>query len=266
VLPNLNIAEEEIVEGHKISATELKWVYNDFEPEAGDNFRITMAAPSVWQELLKEQEWVSKHPLDGDAWGRLGKLSKDLAFSSRRRGFRVWQIGNDKGAQALYQTSLEAYENAVRLNKIDAISHAGLADLLGYYAYYAGVEGIYTMPETMRALEEMHTALKLAWKAERVLAIANELPFFLNGGMVQVGSEYDFPWLTATPTVTPSLTSMPPTETLQVDTATATVMSPSATPQPSATAIPEKKFFPLCGSAILLPLLLGGLVIFRKIN
>jgi hypothetical protein len=264
VLPNLNAVEPEMVEGHKISANELKWVFTEFEPEARDNFKITIAAPSVWQELLQEQEWVSSHALDGDAWGQVGKLSKDLAFSSRRRGFRAVWIINDIGAQALYQMSLAAYENAVRLNKIDAISHAGLADLLGYYAYYAGIEGINTMPEIMRALEEMHTALKLAWKAERVLTIANELTFYLNGGMVQNGTEFDFPWLTATPTTTPTTTPLPPTETLQAGTATATVVRPSATLQPSATATPEKRFYPLCGSAILMPLLLGGLVVYRR--
>ncbi len=266
VLPNLNGVEREMVAGHKISATELKWVFNDFEPEARDNFMISMAAPSVWQELLEEQAWVSGHTWDGDAWGRVGQLSKTLSFSSRRRGFRAWEISNDIGAQALYQTSLKAYENAVRLNEIDAISHAGLADLLGYYAYYAGIEGINTRSEKLRALEEMHTAIKLAWKSERVLEIANELTFYVEGGIVQNGSEYDFPWLTATPTSMPTMTPMPPTETLQADTATATLLSPSATPQPSATATPEKRFYPLCGSAILLPVLLGGLVVTRRLK
>jgi len=266
VLPNIDGVEPEMVEGHKISANELKWVFNDFEPEARDNFTITMAAPSIWQELLQEQKWVSGHAWDGEAWERVAKLSKSLAFSSRRRGFRAWEISNDIGAQALYQMSLEAYENAMRLNEIDALLHAGLADLLGYYAYYAGIEGINTMPEQLRALEEIRTALKLAWKDEKVLEIANELTFYINGGIVQDGIEFDFPWLTATPTVTPTMTPLPATETPQGGTATATVVSPSATPQPSATATPKKRFYPLCGSAILLPLLLGGLVITRRMK
>jgi hypothetical protein len=266
VLPDHNDVEPEMVDGHKISANELKWVFNDFEPEVRDNFSITIAAPSVWQELLQEQAWVNGHTWDGEAWGRVGKLSKSLAFSSRRRGFRAWEISNDKGAQALYLMSLEAYENAVRLDKLDALWHAGLADLLGYYAYYAGFEGINTMPESVRALEEMRMALALAPKDEKVLEIANELTFYVNGGIVQEESGFDYPWLTATPTTTPTLTPLPPTETPQADTATVTLVSPRETPQPSATATPEKRFYPLCGSAILVPLLLGGLVVLRRIG
>ena len=266
VLPNLNAVEREMVEGHKISANELKWVFNDFEPEARDNFSITIAAPSVWQELLQEQAWGNGHTWDGEAWGRVGRLSKSLAFSSRRRGFRAWEISNDKGAQALYQVSLEAYENAVRLDKLDALWHAGMADLLGYYAYYAGIEGINTMPESLRALEEMRTALLLAPKDEKVLEIASELIFYVDGGIVQDGMEFDFPWLTATPTTTPTLTPLPLTETPQADTATATLVSPSETPQPSATATPEKRFYPLCGSAILVPVLLCGIVLWRRLS
>lgn len=265
VLPNVNGGVVEMVEGHKFSANELKWVFNDFEPAAKDNFSITMAAPKLWQELLREQAWVSRNTWDGESWGRVGRLSKVLAFSSRRRGFRAWEISNDRGAQALYQMSVEAYENAVRLEKLDQLWHAGFADLLGYYAYYAGIEGIDTMPETLRALEEMDMALRLARKDERVLEVANELTFYVNGGMVQNGNGYDFPWLTATPTTTSTATAVPPTETPQVDTVTATLVRPSETPQPSATATPEKGFYPLCGSAILLPLLLGGLVIFRRL-
>ncbi len=264
VLPMLNGEVAEMVEGHKISANELKWVFNDFEPGAKDNFSISMAAPKVWQELLQKQAWVSGHAWDGEAWGQVGKLSKALAFSARRRGFRAWEISTDIGAQALYQMSVEAYGNAVRLEKLDQLWHAGFADLLGYYAYYAAMEGIDTMPETLRALEEMDIALRLARKDERVLEIANELTFYVNGGMVQDGMDYDFPWLTATPTTTPTATAMPPTETPPVATATATVASRTETPQPSATATPEKRFYPLCGSAILLPVLLAGLVMFRK--
>jgi hypothetical protein len=264
VLPNLNGAEAEMVEGHKFSANELKWVFTDFEPETGDNFSITIAAPSVWQELMKEQAWVGKNAWDGEAWGRVGKLSKMLAFSSRRRGFRAWEISNDKGAQTLYQMSLDAYENAVRLDKIDALWHAGLADLLGYYAYYAAFEGIDTRAESLRALAAMRTALSLAPKDEKVLEIANELTFYVDGGIVQEGSKFDFPWLTATPTTIPTATAVPPTETLQSVTETPAVVSASETAQPSATATPEKRFYPLCGSAILIPLLLVGLVLIRK--
>ena len=185
VLPNVNAGMAEMVEGHKISANELKWTFSDLEPEAEDNFNITLAAPKVWQELLREQAWVNGHTWDGESWGRVGRLCKTLAFSSRRRGFRAWEISNDKGAQALYQMSVEAYGNAVRLDKLDQLWHAGFADLLGYYAYYAAMEGINTMPETMRALEEMDMALRLARKDERVLEVANELTFYVNGGMVQ---------------------------------------------------------------------------------
>jgi hypothetical protein len=249
---------------HKLSGSELKWVYADFEPSLSDNFSISIVAPSVWQEVLNERQIVSKNPDDGEAWGRLAKLYKELTFSSRRRGFRYGQFSSDEGAQLLFSLSESAYEKAVKIKFYDPLWHAGYADLLGYYACYAKYDGIDTRREAVKALQEIQLALQMAPKDEKVLIIANDLLYYLDGGIVEVNGEFDFPWLTATPgwmTPTPEPTATRTPEITLAATAVSVNFGPTKTAQPMQTALtPEpKKVIPVCGSILLLAL---GFILF----
>lgn len=269
VLPSNRADEPNLVVDHKISSNELKWTWTDLEPERGDNFEIWTVQPSVWQKVLDAEEQVKKTSYDGEAWGMLGKLYKLLAFDTRRKGFRSGNYVTDAGAQELYHKSVSAYENAVRLKALDPLWHAGFADLLAYYAYHAGFEGIDTMPEKLQALQEMQKALVLAPKDEKVLEIADELTFYIEGGVVGQGYTYAFPWLTATPEPTATLIGWdigtPATETATMQDPTHTALPPTATatPSPQPTPTPAKPVT-LCGSLLFAPFVLGMLLIKRK--
>lgn len=252
VLPDPYNPEKVIFPDHQLSGSELKWSFTDFEPELGDNFKIEIVAPSVWQGVLKERQNVIKNSSDGEAWGRLAKLYKELAFSSRRRGFRVFDLSSDPGARMLYTLSVEAYENAVRLKPLDALWHAGFADLLSYYSYFAAFEGVDTRADAVRAMREIQTAISLALDNPKVLEIAEEMTFYLDKGMVKTGDGYDYLWLTATPDLpTPTIDVRPETPTPE----TVILSTPSASPTTVTTPTAQpKRVLPICGSAFLIPL------------
>ncbi len=258
------------VPGGVISANEITWAYTDFEPEPEDNFMIAFVAPSVWQQVLKEEERVAVASSDGEAWGRLGRLYKSLIFSPHGwRGFRNYYYKADPGVEQLFQLADGAYTKAVTLLPEDALWHAGYAELLGYYAGFAGYEGVDTLSIKIKALQEMHRALELAPEDETVNEIAYGLTWPLEGGLVENDESFDFPWLTATPLPTAvtimDVTVSPtekPTAMRTVTAAPAVVEAPAATitPEPEitplATSPAGKGKAPLCGSVILLPFVL----------
>jgi hypothetical protein len=272
VLPSYLADEPNLVSAHKISATELKWTWMDFEPERGDNFKISIVSPPLWQQLLDLDTQVKKTSWDGEAWGRLGKMYKTFAFSSRRRGFRFGNYTDDPGAQQLFHLSVAAYEKAVKLKALDAQWHAGFADLLIYYAYHAGFEGVSTTAQMIRGLDEMNTALHLAPEDPVVLAVAEEDMWYAGEGMAKVGNTYTFPWLTTTPAPTATMiggdigTVMPATSTPEPTVTPMAISQPTSTSMfiPSTAANQGKKPLPICGSALLLPLLGGMVLILRK--
>ncbi len=255
----------------------LTWQYRDFEPQPEDNFNITLAAPSVWLQVVEEKARVSAVPNDGETWGRLGKLYKSLLFSPHgRRGFRTWLYQADPGVEALFQLSDEAYTRAITLLPQDAQWHAGYADLLGYYAEFAGYEGEPTLPLKIKALEEMRLALELAPDDEVVRNIALDLTWVIQDGIVEMDDGFDFPWLTQTPVATATqIELIPPAETPEpqvLPTSTTTALQP-ATPtsfQTVVTDIPReessgKAKAPLCGGALLIPfLLMAGVKLFQS--
>lgn len=259
----------------------LSWQYREFEPQPEDNFTIALAAPSVWSQVLEERARVSAAPNDGEAWGRLGKLYKSLVFSPHgRRGFRNWLYLADPGVETLFQLSDEAYTNAITLLPQDAQWHAGYADLLGYYAEYAGYEGVPTLALKIKALQEMHLALQLAPGDEVVRNIAYDLSWLMADGIVETDDGFNFPWLTQTPVPTATLinpvppavdstaTSLP--QALPTTNPTqAQPVSPTAAPV-IVTEVPQdegdgKNRAPLCGGALLIPLLLmAGVKLFQS--
>lgn len=268
VLPSYRADEPNLVEDHRLSASELKWTWTDFEPDRGNNFEITVVTPSLWKKARELEAQLAKTPNDGERWGMLAKLYKSFAFDSRGKGFRFGNINGDNGAIELYARSLAAYEKAVALKPLDAQWHAGFADLLIYHAYFAGFEGTSTTAEMIRGLNELDTALKLAPQDAVVLAVAEQNAWYAGDGMEKIGEKYTFPWLTATPA---------PTATqIGAEIITATVEPPTpeatATSQPKATftlpAAPTqtggKKPIALCGSVIFLPFLIGMLTLSRR--
>jgi tetratricopeptide (TPR) repeat protein len=250
--------------GAVLAGREVRWHYEDFEPEAKHNLSIALVLPSAWTKVLAEQRNVQNDPLDGEAWGRLGKLYKEI--SRLRRSTR-----DDDGGQHLFTMSVEAYKQAVSLLPDDALWHAGFAELLFDYYYW---DEYYQAerPGLLHAFHELALAYELKPNDPFILALLSEINSALPGALEMDGEGYVFAWLTATPTSqmspTPSKTALPPEPATQ----TPVSRTPSPTPEsereqlstntvPPApqepTTTPEtttnRPLLPLCGSALVIP-------------
>lgn len=249
VIMGVQIGWAETTPGGVFSGNEVRWHFEDFEPgaEGGvQDMEFALVSPKLWTMLLKEKDNVTKDPQDGEALGRLGKYYKEIFFESK--GYRM-----DEGGEQLYQSSVQAYEKCLALKPEDAQWHAGFADLLAQRAYWDSWGRNYG-PDAFRALEEIRTALSLAPSDPVVLEIAQNISYMLPDGMTGEKGMYDFPWLTATPTLK-SEEVLPPPDT-PIPAVEAATPAPSDTPQPaptSPTGEPVKKS-PICGTALLIPL------------
>jgi tetratricopeptide (TPR) repeat protein len=251
VIMGIQIGWAETTPGGIFQGNEVRWHFEDFEPGADgtvQDMEFALVSPKIWTMLFKEKENVTQNPRDGEAWGRLGKYYKEIFFESK--GYRM-----DEGGEQLYQASIQAYEKCLSLKPEDAQWHAGFADLLASRVYWDAWGGNYG-PDAFRALEEIRTALHLAPEDSVVQEIAQNISYWLPGGLVESGDGYDFPWLTATPTAKATII-LPPTTT-PVAAVKTTLSEPSETPQ-SAPVSPSEAPKPtstLCGSTLLIPLVM----------
>jgi tetratricopeptide (TPR) repeat protein len=209
-----------------IAGSELRWHYDNLEPTPADNLEIALVDPQAWIKVLSERQNIQKNPNDGEAWGRLGKVYKEI--SRLRRGFR-----QDPGGKELYSLSAAAYEKAVALKPKDALWHLGFADLLWshYYweVYWAGNRDL---SELLGAVDELKLSLDLLPGNEGAMNLADEISYSVPGIVELQGQNVSFLVLTATPQITlPFAPSPTPTETPQP--------SPSDTP-PEPTPVPTR--------------------------
>jgi hypothetical protein len=236
--------------GGVINGREIRWHFADLEPEQSNDFQLSLVMPSAWQKVLDEQANIQKNPNDGEAWGRLGKVYKEIQFY--RRGYRA-----DAGGIELYKLAIEAYEKAVALKPDDALWHAGFADLLAVHSYYSSQEGEDPRADMLRSMQEIRTAQELSPNDAKVKEIAEKVYYFFPDAVQQLESGYDYLWLTATPellTPTPEFvesTSTSPATTPPLATETAVPVK-EATP----TSAPPTAKNPICGSFMFIPLAL----------
>ena len=252
--------------GEVLQGQEIRWHYDELEPAREHNLSVALILPSAWEEVLTEQANVTQNPQDGEAWGRLGKIYKEI--SRLRRGMR-----NDAGGQELFDLSVEAYENAVKYLPNDALWHAGYAELLfdrTYWEEYSSPE----KPGLMRSLQELERAMELDPDNPFILELLNEVHYALPEGLSIDGDDYLFLWLTATPTFQPSSvpsstqtsspvpTTLTPKPSFTVVPTTTSSVPPSPTVTVTSTAQPTQNnpqpdigpSTPLCGTAMLIPL------------
>ena len=203
VVQDFQIGWAETNRGATFDGKEVRWNYEDFEPEpfsVVQNMEFALVAPDAWKKVLQAQAEVKANPIDGEVWGRLAKVYKELLFMGK--GYRT-----DAGGSELFRLAVEAYEECLRLKPDDAQWHAGFADLLANRAYWDGwVSG--PTQDAFRALTEIHTALQIAPNDAKVKEIAENIYWLFSEGMKLTDAGYDFPWLTQTPT------ARPPTETI----------------------------------------------------
>jgi hypothetical protein len=266
VIMDLEIGWATTTPGGIFQGNEVRWHFENFEPgqdQPVQNIEFALVAPPAWQTVVTAQENVAKHPDDGEVWGMLAKAYKGAL--QMNKGYR-----EDAGGQELYRLSTEAYEKCLSLKPEDAQWHAGFADLLADRAYWEmWTNGV--TPETIRALNEIHTALELAPNDPIVREIAQNISNMFRDGMSQNGDIFDFPWLTQTPTSLPptleivladesTLTPIPvATDTARATPVLATPVQTNPTPAPQGSS-------PLCGSVAVVPLVFMIWFVRRKIK
>ena len=253
--------------GGSFAGDAITWHHDDLEPVFEDNFEVELVMPSAWEMILTERRNVEKNPGDGETWGRLGKLYKEMTFSSRGKGFRHDAEAPDAGAAELYQLSVQAYEKSVELLPKDALWHAGFAELLAYHAYFSPFSGENTIDEALRGLGEIHTALELAPADSKVVEIAEEISSYFPQGMERDGAGFAFPWLTAAPPPpTPDLagTSIARFSLTATAEAQGTPTAPAASTGTPAPGARGGRGLPFCGGALVAPVLLFSLLLPRR--
>ena len=242
------------------SGNEIRWTFEDLEPTYLDNIQIVVVTPSLWEKVLNEKANVAKDPNDGEAWGRLAKAYKESAMMPKG-----W-LREDRGGQELYALSREAYERCLALLPNDPLWHYGYADLLWAYYQY----GIYFAgkTDTENILEKTLTALQTALALDPNNQQANDLLLEVSYQIPQAVQQnedgsFTLLGLTATP--------IPPTPYGGFPTAIALPSTPEPVSTPVLESTPAERPIevfgvetPFCGSAALLPFLLGMVLVVKR--
>lgn len=107
----------------EISKDKISWHFEDFEPET--NISLDMIRPTMWRKVLQEIENVTNNPDNGEAWGRLGKIYKEILFDPKN-----YITIHSEYDQTLFDLSREAYQKAVKILPDDEDWQYGFAELL----------------------------------------------------------------------------------------------------------------------------------------
>ncbi len=245
----------EPTQGGTFSGNEVRWHFDDLEPDVNSNLKFVVLTPSLWDKVLAEKENVTRSPNDGEAWGRLGKAYKEIIM------IRAW-LRTDSAGQEMYQLSKQAYEQCLALLPNDSLWHFGYADLLWaryYWEFYmASKPDVESLLPTL--LTHLKTALEIDPNNQLAKDLLDEIYYSVPESVEAEGDSYNFLALTATPIPpTPwaaeATQTLVPTAALPTSTFTMGVNTPDIQ-EPQASN-------PLCGSAFLLPALFG-MVLFVK--
>jgi len=217
--------------GAVLQGDEIRWHYEDFEPTREQDLDVALVMPSAWQKVLDEQAKIARNPDDGEAWGRLGKLYKEMTFLRK-------EVRGDAGGPELYELSKEAYAKSIALLPEDALWHAGFAELYLMHYYLTSWNNPEAVTDLMRALDLLQRALEINPETPKARELLENISYSDPEYLRMEGDQFIFLYLTATPpppTKFPTETPQPSPTPLVTTTATATVV-PTASPQPSPTA------------------------------
>ena len=239
----------EATPGGVFVGNEVHWKYTELEPTFENNLQFVIVTPFAWNKVLTEDANVTKNRDDGEAWGRLAKAYKDLIM------MRHGNLRADPAGQGMFELSRSAYETCLGILPNDPLWLYGSAELLWAHYYF----DLYMLgqPDTQNVLAvtlmRLNTALEIDPNLQLAKDKLEEISYSLPEA-VQKNEEGSFylRGLTATPiplvrqnVATPTLPPVPtPTSTFTMG------VIPPSTPEPTASN-------PLCGSAFLLPALLG---------
>lgn len=246
-----------------LSGNEIRWSFKDFEPTFEDNVELVVVTPSLWKKIMGEKSNVEKNPNDGEAWGRLAKAYKEVILMPKG-----W-LRNDDAGRELFSLSKDAYERCLALLPDDPLWQYGYADLLWAHYYF----DIYfsTQPDTEGVLPAALKSLQAALALDPDLQQAKDLLNFISysvPGAVQRNDDGTFTMLGLTATPLPptpygGLPTETPLSTPQAVSTPQTLSTPtvgSAPTEPSSSGNAN----PLCGSAAVLPLLVGLILMTKR--
>ncbi|HSQ16397.1 MAG TPA: hypothetical protein VLM83_01760, partial [Anaerolineales bacterium] len=202
-----------------ISGNELRWHFEDLEPT--QDFELTIVHPWQWFSVQVEEENVRLNPQDGEAWGRLGRIYKQMLDDHN-------SIRMDSVAEEIYARSVEAYEHATTLLPNDPLWHAGYAELLLKHLIFS--IGFWETWDTRdedllaltRVVDEARRSLEIDPDNELALSIIDQVDFTFPGAVrimdgtvyypiltSTAGISYAFAQATSIPTITPRPTATP---------------------------------------------------------
>ncbi len=248
--------------GGDLSGNEISWNFEDLEPGYEDNISVALVWPSAWNAVERERKRVTDFPADGEAWGRLAKLYKEI--SRLRKGTRT-----DPGGEMLFDLSDKAYQKAIELLPRDGLWHLGYADLLLWDAVWDYRYSEASRDQMVKALQLLYTAYQLEPDQPLIREYLDDY-YFPKEAVAKEGEEYVYYWLTETPTVVPFPESaQQPTTQPNLDTATPEPTSDQPAQAPSTGENEEQQEkdpvsgnggrikIPFCSSAVFFPLALA---------
>jgi hypothetical protein len=234
------------------SGNEIRWSFKDLEPTWEDNIRIVVVTPSLWEKVLTEKANVEKNPNDGEAWGRLGKAYKEIIVLPK-------YLRNDPAGLEMLQLSREAYQNCLVILPKDSLWHYGYAELL-WRSYYWQTQ--INQNPLAEILLELKTSLDLDPNNQQAKDLLQEIAWSIPEAVQMDGDSFILLGLTATP-IPPTPWGGFPTETPQPTPEPAPTQQAAAVPMESSPEEPTARN-PLCGSAFLLPALLGMVFVVKR--
>lgn len=232
---------------------EVRWHFEDFEPDFEDNIEISIVTPSQWQKVLAELDNTVRNPADGEAWGRLGKAYKEIAREGK--GYPR----TDPTGEELFELSAAAYEKCLSLLPDDSLWHTGYADLLWTHYYFANRSpGSDSTWELLLALTHLEKAVQLDPNNQLARDHLDNISYSMPEAVVKTDTGYILLGLTVTPAPPASIQLPTETPTTQptgtaeaVTTTTPTLPTEVVTTQTPSAGGPSS----LCGGAgLILPL------------
>jgi hypothetical protein len=237
---NIVFGEFRTTPGGEIRANSIRWFWQNIEPTSGNNIRLSLVLPDIWQRVLDARQAVIANPQNADAWAARGETC--MQAGSEWKGY----AREDPGGQSLVVEAVYAFEQAVALQPENANFHAGLAEVIWFSEMFFWFDANPDDEASQRVVVEINTALALDPANARALGLKEQIPaeYFLILTPTVVSPTFTpvLPTLTSTPRISSSATSTPapqatasytPITPAQVESVKPEI-SPIATPNPDS--------------------------------
>lgn len=137
---------------YKLRGNEIYRFWDNLEPTARNNLRVSLANPVIWQDILYYRAVVQRHPDDIASWEKLASAYQDLAT------FHYWEIED----WAYARLCIETYQQAIAHHRDSADLRVGLARMIFLMSLNGNGDRIrLEYPSVQLAVHQLNVALKL---------------------------------------------------------------------------------------------------------